>query len=340
MARRKGERTGSVTMADVARHAGVSPITVSRALRKPDMVAEDKRRAVLQAIDALGYVPDLVAGALASQRSRLVVLIVPTLRNSVFAASIQGLTDGLRRRGYHLMLGYAGYAPEIEAELLQAFAGRKPGGVVLTGVEHDAEVRAFLRRNAIPTVEIWDLAEDPVDLAVGFDNRAAGRMVAEHLIARGCRRLGVLSHDPAQEPRARKRIEGLRAAALAAGVGPPAVGALSDGLNPTVAIEGFRALLDEVPDLDGLFCVNDLLGIAALMEAQRLGIAVPGRLRIVGFGDFDLAAHTAPRLSTVRVPGHAMGERAAEAIADRIEGIACAPASLEMPLELVHRETS
>lgn len=340
MGRQRGRGRATVTMTDVARRAGVAPITVSRVLRAPGMVAPAKRAAVEAAIAELGYVPDMVAGTLASRRSRLVAAIVPTLRNSVFAETVQGLTDALRRRGYHLMLGYAGYSPDSEAELLMAFAGRKPDGVVLTGVEHSPRVRDFLRGAGVPTVEIWDLSEDPIDSAVGFDNAAAGALVARHLIARGARRLAVLSQDPADEPRARKRILGFRAAAAAAGLAEPALAALADGLDPAHAVAGFRALLARLPDLDGLFCVNDMLAIAALMEAQRAGLAVPGRLRIAGFGDFDLAAHTLPRLTTVRVPGYAIGERAAGAIVDRIEDAAAAAVRVEMPLELVCRETT
>ena len=341
--RSAGEHRGgarSVRIEDVAHLAGVSAITVSRVLRTPGIVAEETRRRVEDAVERLGYVPNLAAGTLASRRSRLVALIVPTLRSSVYATTVQGLSDELKGAGYHLMVGYAGYSAADETEVMRALVGRQPDGMVLTGVEHTPELRHLLRERRLPTVEIWDLTDDPIDVAVGFGNEAAGAAVAEHLAGLGVRRPAVLTTHPDREHRARKRLSGFRARCKALGLAPPVGEFLEDGMSTVEAEAGFKRLVGRAPELDGLFCVNDTLAISALMEARRHGIDVPGRLRIVGFGDFDLAAHTAPRLTTVRVPGYEIGRRAARRMLDRIEGRDDGPRVEDLGFDLAIREST
>ncbi len=331
---------GRIRIEDVAELAGVSAITVSRVLRTPAIVAEDTRRRVDEAVDRLGYVPNLAAGTLASLKSRLVAVVVPTLRSSVYADTIQGLSDELSTAGYHLMVGYSGYSAELELSVFRAFMGRQPEAVVLTGVEHSPALRRLLRKRKLPTVEIWDLADDPIDIAVGFDNFAAGACVADHLAKAGVSHPAVLGSDPAREARAAKRLAGFTARCQARGLRPPVVEPLIDGMSPEEAESGFRRLVARAPDIDGLFCLNDALAIAAIMEARRLSIDVPGRMRIVGFGDFDLAAHVAPRLTTVRVPGHEMGRRAARRLLDRAEGRKRGQRVEDLSFELVKRESA
>ena len=324
----------------MAELAGVSAITVSRVLRTPALVAEETRRRVEDAVDRLGYVPNLAAGTLASLKSRLVAAIVPTLRSSVYADTIQGLSDELSTAGYHLMVGYSGYSADLELSVLRAFMGRQPDAIVLTGVEHSPALRRLLRRRKVPTVEIWDLVDDPIDVAVGFDNVAAGACVADHLAKAGVRRPAVLGSDPAREARAAKRFAGFRSRCLALGLRAPVAEPLLDGMSPEEAEAGFRCLVARAPDIDGLFCLNDTLAIAAVMEARRLSIAVPGRMRIAGFGDFDLAAHVAPRLTTVRVPGYEIGRRAAQRLFERVDGGRRGARVEDLAFELVVRESA
>ena len=331
---------GPVRIEDVAELAGVSAITVSRVLRTPAMVADETRRRVEEAVDRLGYVRNLAAGTLASLRSRLVAVIVPTLRSSVYADTIQGLSDELSSAGYHLMVGYSGYSADLELSVLRAFMGRQPDAVVLTGVEHRPAVRRLLRKRRVPTVEIWDLIDDPIDLTVGFDNVAAGAAVADHLAKAGVRRPAVLGSDPAREARAAKRLAGFEARCRALRLRAPIVVPLLDGMSLSEAEDGFRRLVGQAPEVDGLFCLNDALAIAAMMEARRLSIAVPGRMRIAGFGDFDLAAHVTPRLTTVRVPGYDIGRRAAERLLDRVGGTRRGDRVDNLPFELVPRESA
>jgi LacI family transcriptional regulator, gluconate utilization system Gnt-I transcriptional repressor len=339
-ARQSLRRRGRVRIEDVAALAGVSPITVSRVLRTPALVSEEARGRVEAAIERLGYVPNLAAGTLASQRSRLVAVIVPTLRSSVYATTIQGLSDELNGSGYHLMVGYAGYSAELELQLLRAFLGRQPEGVVLTGVEHEPETRRLLRARQLPTVEIWDVTDDPIDVVVGFDNEAAGASIAEHFARIGVRRAAVLCGHPTGEHRGRKRVAGFEARCLALGLEARATEFIGDGMSTMEAEQGLARLMTRAPDLESIFCVNDTLAIAGLMEARRRAIDVPGRLRIVGFGDFDLAGHTAPRLTTVRLPGYEIGRRAARRILDRLDGVPDVQPVEDLGFQLVIRESA
>lgn len=314
-------------------------ITVSRALRTPEKVAPETRRRVEDAVRALGYFPNLVAGALASRRSQLVTVIVPTLRNSVFATTIQGLSDTLKQHRYHLILGYVGYSEAEEAVLVPALLGRQPDGIVLTGVEHEPSLRELLTKLRVPTIEIWDVTNEPIDIAIGFDNVAAGETAARHLLERGSRHPALIALYPEGEHRSRKRILGFTQACDAAGL-RVMTQFVDDGMSTEEGTRAFRALLESHPDVDGVFCVNDALALAALMEARRMNVAVPRRVRIVGFGDFDIAAHAVPRLTTVRAPGYAIGERAAKRILARIEGHDRGPPIEDLGFELIVRESS
>ena len=174
-------RQTAVRLVDVARLVGVSTMTVSRALRRPEQVAPATLRAVQGAIAQLGYLPDSAASALATGRSRIVAAIVPTLMNSVYASTVHGLASVLRRAGYELMIGDSGYDAPTEAALVRSFLGRRVDALVLTGVEHDDATRDLLAQREVPVVEIWDLTAQPIDTVVGFSNVAAGREAGRYL---------------------------------------------------------------------------------------------------------------------------------------------------------------
>jgi LacI family gluconate utilization system Gnt-I transcriptional repressor len=308
-------------MADVARAIGVSAITVSRALSRPERVSPATRARVEAAVRALGYVPNLAAGTLKSQRSRIVVAIVPTLAGSIFAETVDGMTEGLREAGYQLLLANSGYAPETEESLVRTFLGRRPDGLILTGLHHTEGARAQIRAARIPVVEIWERDAAPIDMNVGFSNFDAARCLTEALIARGYRRIAFAGVDPALEPRSRRREEGYRAALGRCGRAP-ILHRINEDRGVTIG-SGARtvpALLEVSPAIDAVLFANDLPAFGAVQECARRGIAVPGRLAVAGFGDFEVAREAHPALTTVRVPGAEMGRRAARMILDRIAG--------------------
>ncbi|HKX44822.1 MAG TPA: LacI family DNA-binding transcriptional regulator, partial [Burkholderiaceae bacterium] len=214
--RRARRRSGAVTLHDVAKLAGVAPITASRAVNTPEQVSDDVRKRVADAIAQTGYVPNLLAGGLASTRSRLVAAVVPTISGPVFLPTVQALTESLAERGYQLMLGQSGYVGNREDALLEAIIGRRPDGIVLTGIVHTEQGRRRLLGSAIPVVETWDLTDTPIDMLVGFSHAEVGRAVAAFLHGRGRQRLAVVAGS---DERAARRTQAFVAEATARGLG-------------------------------------------------------------------------------------------------------------------------
>lgn len=330
--------SGHLRLDDVASRAGVSRITVSRALRDPSKVAPKTRAAIQDAIKQLAYVPNLFARGLASNRSRIIAVIVPTITNSLFAETIQGLAAVLRPAGYELLVGETSYSAEIEEALIAVFLQYRPEAIVLTQLQHSAGAREVLQQARLPVVETWDLAPDPLDLLVGFSNFDAAAGMTRHLIARGYRRIRfVLRADHGPGDRTRPRYDGFRAAMMEAGLEPGAPLAVDDPLS---ILRSGRSIADQVtaqPEIDALFCTNELIAVGAILECQRRGISVPGRIAIAGFGDVELASAIDPGLTTIRIPGRTMGERAAEMILGRIAGQPAAEPVVDVGYQLVIR---
>jgi LacI family gluconate utilization system Gnt-I transcriptional repressor len=303
------------TLIDVAKVAGVSPITVSRALGRPEVVSAATRRRVLAAVRATGYVPNLAAGALASSRSRLVAIFLPTIANSIFADTVQALTERLAAAGYQTLLGLTGYDPLQEQALLEAVLGRRPDGIVLTGTEHTRASRERLARVGIPLVEAWDLCPKPLDMLVGFSHEAVGQALAHYLRNKGYRRVSVLSLD---DPRGLRRYR---------------------SLTQTLAREGLSRLLQTGSAGEVVVCSSDTLAQGVLAEAASRGLRVPEDLAVIGFGDLSCAAHTHPPLSTVRIDGPRIGRAIAEALLARIAEPALArqPLRLDVGFEVIER---
>jgi LacI family gluconate utilization system Gnt-I transcriptional repressor len=327
----------AVRIEEVARLAGVSAITVSRALNTPDKVAEKTRKAVWEAVEKTGYIPNRLAGSLASNRSRTIGVIIPTIINSIFADKVQGMTDVLLKEGYHLMLANSGYSLEVESDLVSAFVAQRPSGLVLTGVSHDDRTRSLLGRAGIAVVETWSLGDDPIDMLVGFSNEDAARAMVLHLHGLGYRRIGLVSAPVDHNDRAASRVAGYRKALRECGL--PEIRSLEREAafsfrNGALALS---SLLDSHPDIDAIFFANDILAAGALLECQRRGIAVPDDLGIAGFDDVDLAAETVPGLTTVRIPRYEIGARAAQLILDRIGGREPEEKVIDLGFEIVSR---
>jgi LacI family gluconate utilization system Gnt-I transcriptional repressor len=329
-----------VRLVEVAQRAGVSSMTVSRALRDPAKVAPATLHAIERAVADLGYLPHGSASALASSRTRVVAAIVPTLMNSIYASTVHGLSSVLRPAGYELMIGDSGYDRRVETALVRSFLGRRVDALVLTGVEHAEETRALLRRHRLPVVEIWDLTPTPIDMVVGFSNIAAGRAAGRFLASRGRRRWGFVGTPADREDRSGKRLRGLRVAAREAGVEAPLTAYVADGMSSAEGHRAVAALLAAHPDVDAVFCANDALATAALRAAADAGRRVPEDLAVLGLGDFDFAAHTRPALTTLRIPGHAIGSGAAAALVRRLAGEPGSRPSLDVGCEVVVRESA
>jgi len=335
--RRTRRGSGAVTLHDVARLAGVAPITASRALNAPNQVSEDVRKRVADAVAQTGYVPNLLAGGLASTRSRLVAAVVPTITGPVFMPTVEALTEALAERGYQLMLGQSGYAGSREDALLEAIIGRRPDGIVLTGTMHSDAARRRLQAAGTPVVETWDLTPEPIDMLVGFSHADVGRAVARFLHQRGHRRLAVVSGS---DDRARRRTEAF--ATQAAELKCPEV-PVHEVPPPTTLRSGrqaMRALMALSPRPQAVFCSSDLLALGVMTEARAAGLTVPEDLAVVGFGDLELAADTDPALTTVRINGAAIGRQAAEFIVRRAEGQDVGQRVVDVGFSIVERESA
>jgi len=330
------ERTG-VTLRDVAQRAGVSMMSVSRAIRAPHQVSPQTLQRVNEAVAAMGYVPNLVAGGLRASKSYLVTALVPTTTGPLFAEMVQSLTEALDARGYQVMLGEIGYARSREDALLRAIVGRRPDGIVLTGVMHSEEGRRMLLASGIPVVETWDFTATPIDMLVGLSHERLGEAVCAYLHQRGRRRLALISGD---DERAARRHSGFLREAQRLGLPSPAA---HFGRSPTTHAEGrlgVATLLASDPDIDAVFCSSDMLALGVLTEARVRGIDVPGRLSVVGFGDLAFAATVSPSLTTVRIDGTRIGQTAAQLIVDRAEGHAVAEPVVDIGFSIVQRESA
>jgi LacI family gluconate utilization system Gnt-I transcriptional repressor len=325
-------------MSDVARAAGVSPMSVSNAFNRPAVVLPETRARILAVAAELGYVPNRVAGALASGRSQVVAAIVPSIRNSSFARTVQGLSDTLTERGYELLLAIAD-TPARELSSLQAVLGRRPDGIVLTGNTHLPQSIALLRQAGLPVVESWILSAPIIDMAVGFDLGAAASAMGRHLIARGYRHIGYAGYAPAENRRFLERQQGFQRALRESGLRDDLLFYAAERSGFAGGRLALEALRRREPRLDAVFCSTDIFAAGMIFECQRRNIQVPEGLAIVGYGDFEIAAEIVPRLSTVRTRGYEIGQAAARLILDRAEGREVPPRH-DVGHELVLRESS
>ena len=323
----------------MAHAAGVSAQTVSRVLREPDRVGVEARTRVEAAIERVGYVPDLVAGSLASNRSRVVGVIVPTLANAVHASSVAGVSDAVGPAGLEVLVGTTGYDRAREGALARAFLGRRVDGLIIAAGALAPGADALLRGARLPVIQLWELPEDPVDLAVGVDGEAVGAAVARHLAGRGYRRPALVEHAAPADTRSAARARGFRATLAALGLPPPR-GLAAE--RPWVMEDGAALLTPllagERPDC--VFCTGDILAIGLLLGCRRAGIAVPGELAVAGVGDSDLAALVVPALTTVRIPHYRLGLEAGRRLLRRVAGEVVAPRCLDLGFELVVRDST
>ena len=324
---------------DVARKAGVSPITVSRALRTPDMVSPKTRDRILQVVEATGYWSNPHASALRSGRSSIVAAFVSNLLSQQYSQAVRACARVVEQHGYQLMVGQTSYSYSRELSAIQSLRSLRPAAVFFTGVIELEENRDLLRELDIPIVESWAYPRDPLDMLVGFSNTDAGRLAASHLVGRGYRRLAFMGRSGG---RGALRLAGF--AERAAELGAEIVETIRVDQVDSV-IDGrraYRTLLEGGRSFDAIFCANDLLGLGALLEARQQGRRIPDDLALLTFGDNDLAGELSPRLSTISFDSHAMGTRAGEMIVDRLDprSDGTLASSLCLDLELIPGETT
>lgn len=308
-------------MSDVARKAGVSTMTVSRALRDGASIAGDTREKIMKAVDELGYVLDQSAGSLSSKRTGFVAALVPSINNSNFADTARGLTDALQGSGLQLLLGYTDYSTEKEEELIESMLRRRPEAIVVTGGRHTARGRKLLENAGIPVIETWDLPSRPVRHVVGFSNAEAAEALVRYLHGKGYRKIGFIGGTSNRDTRGADRRLGYERAMAALGLADTRV--ISFGTPPISMKQGGEALVrlvEQWPDVEAAVCVSDLSAFGALTECQRRKWNVPGRIAIAGFGDFEISSCSHPSITTVGVNCYDIGNQAGKLLLRAIEG--------------------
>ncbi|MBB5693167.1 LacI family DNA-binding transcriptional regulator [Muricoccus pecuniae] len=331
-------------MSDVARMAGVSMMTVSRAYQESGRVSAAARARIAAAAAELGYVPNRAAAQLSSRRSRVIAATIASLSEVQFGNALEGLSGALRRAGYQLLIAECGPSEEEERRAVATVLGYRPDGLVAIGVEHGAASRRMIRGAGIPVVEAWNLDIPAMDMAAGFSDRLAARRMVEHLLATGRRRIGYADYPGPAMRRFAERRRGFEEAMREAGLDATLIH--EEGSGPAGLAQGraaVRALMARDPGMDALFCVTDFVAAGAVLEAVAQGWDVPGRLGVSGFGDFDLAAEIPPGITTISINPRGIGGAAAEMVLARIAETAGAAAGAvvgqkrDLGFELVRR---
>ncbi|SDW86327.1 LacI family DNA-binding transcriptional regulator [Roseicitreum antarcticum] len=304
-----------LTLRDVSEASGVSEMTVSRVLRNRTDVSAATRDKVLSAAKRLGYVPNKIAGALASQRVNLVAVIIPSLSNMVFPEVLRGISDGLQDTALQPVFGVTEYSAEREESVLYEMLSWRPSGVILAGLEHSDAARAMLVNSGIPIVEIMDVDGAAIDSVVGISHRAAGRQMAAAILTAGYRRIGFLGTKMPDDHRARKRLEGFNEVLSKAGVSLIDAEYYAGGSALLKGREMTQAILSRTPDLDFLYYSNDMIGAGGLLWCLEHGIDVPGKLGLAGFNGVELLDGLPIRLATMDACRRQIGSRAASIVA-------------------------
>lgn len=307
----------TLTLRDVSEASGVSEMTVSRVLRQRGDVSEATREKVLEAARTLGYVPNKIAGALASQRVNLVGVVIPSLSNMVFPEVLTGISEVLEDTGLQPVVGVTNYRPDREESVIYEMLSWRPSGMIVAGLEHSPAATAMLQQAGIPIVEIMDIDGAAVDSAVGISHRRAGRKMAEAIIAAGYRRIAFMGTQMPNDHRARKRLEGFEEALAKAGLALVDREYYSGGSALLKGREMTEAVLNRTPDVDFLYYSNDMIGAGGLLYCLDKGIDVPGRIGLAGFNGVELLEGLSRRLATMDACRLEIGRRAAEIIAGK-----------------------
>lgn len=326
-------------MATVGRIAGVTQVTVSRALSDPSKVSPETMAKIQAAIEATGFVPNALAGALASQRSHLVSALVPSITNIVYATMVKFFSDKMREQGYQILLSETGFDPEEEEKTILTHLSRRPDALLLTGIHHTARTRRLLLAADIPVVEVWDHTDTPIDACVGFKHSAAGSAAAEFAFEKGYMNTATVF---ASDERAQRRSTAFdqRYQELA---GKPAI--CHEAVGVATIAKGRSALaslLDQEGFKNGLvFCSSDVLAHGVMIEAAARGLNVPGQIAVLGFGDQEFAVDLLPALSTISVDRERLGAIAAETLLARFDGADIAQRNVfDLGFSIVQRATT
>jgi LacI family transcriptional regulator, gluconate utilization system Gnt-I transcriptional repressor len=335
----RSRATGRVTLADVAKAANVSPITVSRALRGERSVASELVERVRTAAAQLGYVPDPAARALASSSSSHVAVLVPLLTNNLFVDLLEAVQRALTPEGYQTLIGVTHYNPDEEEHLLRSYLAHRPAGLLVTGFDRSETSRQLIRASNVPCVHLMETTAAPEVFCVGFSQAAAGAEITQHLLDRGRRRIAFVAAQ--LDPRVMQRAEGYRRCLRAAGLYDARLEFLNSQRS-SIALGSM--MLEEVrrqrPDVDAIFFCNDDLAQGGLLGALRLGLKVPQEVAVAGFNDLTGSDQMLPPLTTIRTPRSEIGTEASKMLMTLMRKQTPAQHCIDLGYELLVREST
>jgi LacI family gluconate utilization system Gnt-I transcriptional repressor len=330
-------RPKRTTLSDVAHHAGVSAVTVSRALRKPDMVSLDLRRRIDTAVRDLAYIPNQLASALASSRTHTIGVVVPSLTNGVFADYLRSVHDVLIPADFRVVVFNTRYSAIEEEKAIESLLGQHPEAMIVAGIDQTPRSRLMLEQAGIPVVQTMELTDDPIDINIGLSQRDGGYAATRYLIDLG--HVAIAQISARLDPRSRRRIDGYKAAMDEASLGiDQLISATVEPSTVNLGADLFRELRARNPRMSAVFCCNDDLALGALFACQRGGIDVPRDISIVGFNDLEFCSTSFPTLTSVATPRYEMARRAAEIVLEIIRGGGQRPASRRIDLGFSIRE--
>lgn len=328
-----------IRLTDVAEAAGVSAITVSRALRKPEIVSPAVRERIQAVVDRLGYVPDPAARALASARTNVVGVLIPSVTNNVFTDVLRGIYATAETTDFRIQVGNTRYSLLEEERLLRIFLSQRPAGLIVSGIDQTETSVTLMRQADCPIVQIMETGDRPIDMMVGFSHRDAGAAAARHMIERGYRRIAFFSAR--MDPRSQRRLAGFVSVVKAAGLDDETLLVTTPrSSSVTLGCEMTSELLSRTSNVDAVICNNDDIAVGVLFECQRRRIAVPDDLGICGFNDLEMMAVANPPLTSVRTHREEMGRRATRMVLDAIAGAPIAEPIVDLGFEVIGREST
>ena len=330
----------TVTINQVAKMAGVSTATVSRALNKPDTVSEAVKKKIERIIKKIGYIPNAGARSLMLKRTGSIGVIVPTLDNAIFAQGLEEFQRQLSQSGYQMLVASTNYDPEIENQQMRNLLLQGVEGIAMFGSSQKLELIRLLRTRKLPYIHIGTLDTPLNGYAAGFDNKKAIQLGVEYLVQVGHRNFGMIAGKTENNDRARDRVDGVVELLKRNRIFLKKESIIEVPYQIQDARIALKKLLQINPKISAVVCGNDVLAIGALLEAQSQGIKIPHQCSILGFDNLELSRHIQPSLSTIHIDAIGMWSKAAHHLMSQINGINRLPRKILADVSLVIRDST
>jgi len=325
-----------LTLRDIAEAGNVSEMTVSRALRGAHDVSIETRERINRIAFEMGYVPNKIAGALASKRVDLVGVIVPSVRSYIFSEVLDGISKALAETKLRPVFGMTDYDPAEETQVIKDMLSWRPSGLIVAGLEHSAEAKTILRATDVPVVEMMDIDGEPIHTAVGISNQKAAYNMGQTILAKGHKEIAFIGTKMDHDYRATKRLQGFKRALAEASTTLNSIKLYSEGSSVSKGREIAKQLLTENPKIDCIYCTNDLVALGAMMYCLEAGIDIPNDVGIAGFSNLNILEGMPKRLATTDSKRFITGLKAAEFIVAQLDNTDAKPGGIiEIESELV-----